>query len=67
MNVEPILSVVFFRTAKRVEPVRDWLRGLDTAAKKIIGTDIKTVQFGWPNEIPRKLVKKSKRLMGSSQ
>lgn len=33
-------------------PVRDWLIGLSQNAKKIIGEDIKTVEFGWPIGMP---------------
>ena len=46
------LAVSFFRTAADREPVREWLNGLDREAKKIIGEDIKTVQFGWPVGMP---------------
>ena len=48
----PRLRVLFFRTASGREPVRDWLRGLDRDARKVIGEDIKTVQFGWPLGMP---------------
>ncbi len=47
------LGVVFFRSSNGREPVRDWLRGLEKAAKKITGEDIKTVQYGWPLGMPR--------------
>ena len=55
----PILSVVFFRTETGREPVRDWLRSLPRDNRRIIGEDIKTVQFGWPLGMPlvRKLDK----------
>jgi phage-related protein len=43
----PKLQVVFYRTASGWEPVREWLRGLDREARKVIGEDIKTVQYGW--------------------
>jgi phage-related protein len=46
------LEVVFYREAFGSEPVREWLRGLDRTSKKIIGEDIKTVQFGWPLGMP---------------
>lgn len=46
------LEVVFYRELSGREPVRDWLRDLDRQAKKIIGADIKTVQFGWPLGLP---------------
>ena len=56
---EPILSVAFFRTASRNEPVREWLRSLPREERRIIGEDLKTVQFGWPLGMPlvRKLDK----------
>ncbi len=38
------------------EPVREWLKNLKKDDRRIIGTDIKTVQFGWPLGMP--LIKK---------
>ena len=46
------LDVVFFRSENGSEPVREWLRSLTKTDKKIIGSDIKTVQFGWPLGMP---------------
>jgi phage-related protein len=46
------LDVVFFRTESGNEPVREWLRGLSKAEKRVIGSDIKTVQYGWPIGMP---------------
>jgi hypothetical protein len=46
------LSVVFFRTGSGTEPVRRWLKSLAATHKKVIGEDIKTVQFGWPLGMP---------------
>jgi phage-related protein len=56
---ERILCVVFFRTETGREPVRDWLKSLPRENRRIIGEDIKTVQFGWPLGMPlvRKLDK----------
>jgi len=56
---QPILSVKFFRTDRGNEPVREFLRGLSSDDRKIIGTDIKEVQFGWPLGMPlvRKMAK----------
>lgn len=51
-GTEPILSVVFFRTASGNEPVREWLKSLPRDARRTIGEDIKTVQFGWPLGMP---------------
>ena len=58
-GTEPILVVTFFRTASGNEPVREWLKSLPREERRIIGEDIKTVQFGWPLGMPlvRKLNK----------
>jgi hypothetical protein len=50
--IEPILKVVFYRFVSGAEPVRDWLRALTVEDRKAIGTDIKTVQLGWPLGMP---------------
>jgi phage-related protein len=55
----PILSVKFFHTETGNEPVRDFLRDLQPEDRKIIGTDIKEVQFGWPLGMP--LVRKMEK------
>lgn len=47
-----MLEVVFYRTDSGNEPVREWLRGLSKADKRAIGSDIKTVQYGWPIGMP---------------
>lgn len=57
--VDPILQVRFYRTLAGVEPVRDWLLELTPKDRKVIGTDIKTVQFGWPLGMP--LVRKMEK------
>lgn len=49
---EWVLRVVFYKTESGREPVRDWLRGLDQDYKKVLGEDIKTVQYGWPLGMP---------------
>ena len=53
------LEVVFYKTSNGVEPVREWLKELPKQSKKLIGEDIKTVQYGWPIGMPvvRKLEK----------
>lgn len=48
----PILEVYFYATDTSNEPVRDWLRELTTEDKKIIGEDLKTIQYGWPIGMP---------------
>ncbi|RLB62712.1 MAG: type II toxin-antitoxin system RelE/ParE family toxin [Deltaproteobacteria bacterium] len=46
------IPVVFFRLDSGKEPVREWLKDLDRNARKAIGTDIKTLQIGWPVGMP---------------
>ena len=46
------LKVVFYKTKSGNEPVRKWLQDLARSEKKIIGEDIKTIQFGWPLGMP---------------
>ena len=46
------ISVVFFKTDGGAEPVREWLKDLDREDKRIVGIDIKTVEFGWPVGMP---------------
>lgn len=46
------LQVVFFRLDSGREPVRDWLRSLEAETRRVIGEDIKTLQFGWPVGMP---------------
>jgi phage-related protein len=48
----PILTVAFYCTEAGKEPVREWLRELTVEDRRAIGTDIKTVQYGWPLGMP---------------
>jgi phage-related protein len=32
--------------------VRDWLKSLDAGDRKILGDDIRLVEFGWPQGMP---------------
>jgi phage-related protein len=46
------ITVRFYRQPGGKEPVRDWLLSLSREDKLAIGTDIKTVEFGWPVGLP---------------
>ena len=46
------LPARFYRTDSGREPVREWLQGLDSADRKVIGEDIKDVEFSWPIGMP---------------
>jgi phage-related protein len=52
MSVEFRIQVIFYKTESGNEPVREWLKSLSRNDRKIIGEDIKTVQFGWPLGMP---------------
>jgi phage-related protein len=47
-----VLPARFYRTAAGAEPVRKWLKALSREDKRIVGTDIATVEFGWPVGMP---------------
>ncbi|MGK5094858.1 type II toxin-antitoxin system RelE/ParE family toxin [Deltaproteobacteria bacterium TL4] len=52
METQIQLQVIFYRNQNGNEPVREWLWTLTPPCRKIIGEDIKTVQFGWPLGMP---------------
>ena len=49
---EKILPACFYQTEANNEPVRDWLKDLNKDDRIAIGSDIKTVEFGWPIGMP---------------
>ena len=46
------IPVVFYRSSRGDEPVRDWLRSLPDNDRQKIGNDLATVQVGWPVGMP---------------
>ncbi len=46
------IPAVFYCTANGINPVREWLMALDKHDRFLIGTDIKTVEYGWPVGMP---------------
>jgi phage-related protein len=46
------LPAAFYCTAAGKEPVREWLKALDEADRRIVGQDIATAEFGWPVGMP---------------
>lgn len=46
------IDVFFYATKCGKQPVLEWLKSLDSEDKRILGEDIKTVQFGWPLGMP---------------
>ena len=46
------LPACFYRSDTGREPVREWLKGLEPEDQKVIGEDIKDVEFSWPIGMP---------------
>jgi phage-related protein len=46
------IELVFFCNELGGEPVRDWLRSLDEAERRAIGTDLLRAQWRWPVGMP---------------
>ncbi|PIQ98104.1 MAG: hypothetical protein COV67_00725 [Nitrospinae bacterium CG11_big_fil_rev_8_21_14_0_20_56_8] len=46
------IPAVFYANANGGEPVREWLLSLSKADRLQIGSDIKSVEFGWPLGLP---------------
>lgn len=44
--------MVFYRSARGAEPVREWLVGLEDAKRRAIGQDLQRVQYRWPVGTP---------------
>jgi phage-related protein len=52
LNVK-VLTVYFYKSPSGNEPVRDWLNLMTQEEKKIIGQDIKAVEYSWPVGYPQ--------------
>ena len=46
------LPAGFYQTPGGREPVREWLKDLNTIDRATIGQDIVTAEFGWPVGMP---------------
>ena len=46
------LPAAFYQLPSGREPVRDWLKALSTEDRKIVGEDVKDVEFSWPIGLP---------------
>jgi hypothetical protein len=46
------LPARFHRTASGREPVREWLKELPAEDRRLLGEDIKDVEFAWPLGLP---------------
>jgi phage-related protein len=46
------IPAIFYRTEAGSEPLRSWLKAMDSKDRRLVGEDIKTVEFGWPVGMP---------------
>lgn len=46
------VPAIFYRTEAGSEPLRSWLKAMDPKDRRLVGEDIKTVEFGWPVGMP---------------
>jgi len=61
----PRIGVRFYSNSLGREPVRDWIRSLDAPTRRVIGGELRTLQFGWPLGMP--LVRKLERGLWESR
>ena len=55
MTEEPTpqkIPLVFFRSGTGTEPVREWLRELPEAERRVVGKDLLRAQWRWPVGMP---------------
>lgn len=52
MDAEKRIPLVFFRTDAGSEPVREWLLELPKADRRVVGSGLKELEFGWPIGMP---------------
>ena len=46
------IPLIFFRSAKGSEPVREWLKQLPEAERQAVGKDLLRAQWRWPVAMP---------------
>ena len=46
------IPLIFYRTRRGNEPVRDWVRGLDPPDRLAVGQDLMRAQWRWPVGMP---------------
>jgi phage-related protein len=53
-NVRPLkrIRAEFFQSDRGREPVRDFLKAIPKSDRRVIGEDIRAVEFGWPIGMP---------------
>ena len=53
-KIDPAKKIAarFYVSANHKMPVREWILGCDPGDRRVIGKDIKKVEFGWPIGMP---------------
>ena len=46
------LPAFFYETPGGNQPVRDWIKGLSSEDRQLVGRDVQKVEFGWPIGMP---------------
>ena len=46
------VPLIFFRSGRATEPVREWLKGLPDADRQAVGKDLLRAQWRWPVGMP---------------
>ena len=46
------LPAFFYQTPSGNQPVRDWIKGLSSEDRQLVGRDVQKVEFGWPIGMP---------------
>jgi phage-related protein len=50
--VDKRIQIVFYRTSAGNEPVKEWLKSLDTEDRKTVGKDLLKIEEGYPIGMP---------------
>ena len=50
--MQKVIAVRFYKSESGNEPVKEWLLSLNKDDRKIVGSDIKTVEYGFPIGMP---------------
>ena len=50
--IKKVLTVVFYRELSGREPVLEWIKDLSKKDRLRVGTDLQTLQYGWPMGMP---------------
>ncbi len=46
------LPAFFYETPRGNQPVREWIKGLSSEDRQLVGRDVQKVEFGWPIGMP---------------